>query len=536
MNQPVKGLKINSLENKKSYFEDSYIKSELLNLNNVLYVVRKQEDIGIIPSNQWSDYIEKNPDANLVALLPPISQANMGDKSFQDFYNTKYSFYVGAMANGISSEKMIIELCKNNLLGSFGSGGLTPTRIEEAIKKIQQSVPGKSVIFNLLYNPKEPLTEQKTVDLYLKYKIRIVEAAAFMTLSPSIVRYRVAGLHLNEQNKIVIENKIIAKISRSEMAEIFMNPAPVKILKDLLSQNLITKQQFNLGQKVPMADDITVEGDSGGHTDNRALVVTLPTIIMLRDRIQKEYGYSSRIRIGAAGGISTPASILSAFSMGASYIVTGSVNQSCIESGACEYSRKLLSTVKETDVMMAPAADMFEQGVKLQVLKKGTFFASRAQKLYDLYVKHNSIDEILASDKKNIEEKYFKKSFEEVWKDTVSYFNSIDPSIIISANQNPKKKMALIFRWYLGLASRWSNAGEPNREMDYQIWCGPSMGAFNSWVNGTYLENYKNREIVDITEQLFIGATYLCRIQYLKFQGVNLPPDFFQYYPINKLN
>ena len=37
---------------------------------------------------------------------------------------------------------------------------------------------------------------------------------------------------------------------------------------------------------------------------------------------------------------------------------------------------------------MAPAADMFEMGVKLQVLKRGTMFPMRAQKLYELYRAH----------------------------------------------------------------------------------------------------------------------------------------------------
>ena len=42
--------------------------------------------------------------------------------------------------------------------------------------------------------------------------------------------------------------------------------------------------------------------------------------------------------------------------------------------------------------------------------------------------------------------------------------------------------MALVFRWYLGQSSHWANAGEPSRTVDYQVWCGPAMGAFNEWV------------------------------------------------------
>ena len=50
-----------------------------------------------------------------------------------------------------------------------------------------------------------------------------------------------------------------------------------------------------------------------------------------------------------------------------------------------------------------------------------------------------------------------------------------------------KHRMALVFRWYLGKSSRWAISGESARRADYQIWCGPAMGAFNAWVNITGL-------------------------------------------------
>ena len=91
--------------------------------------------------------------------------------------------------------------------------------------------------------------------------------------------------------------------------------------------------------------------------------------------------------------------------------------------------------------------------------------------------------------------------------------------------------MALIFRWYLGLSSRWSNTGEKGREMDYQIWAGPSLGAFNSWVKGTYLEAYTERKAVDVALHLLKGAAYLQRINQLKLQGVSLQQDLLNYTP-----
>ena len=86
--------------------------------------------------------------------------------------------------------------------------------------------------------------------------------------------------------------------------------------------------------------------------------------------------------------------------------------------------------------------------------------------------------------------------------------------------------MALIFRWYLGLSSRWSNTGEKGRELDYQIWCGPSMGAFNAWAKGTYLEVPETRRVADVAQQMMNGAAYLFRVQQLKMQGLVIDPAF----------
>ena len=69
--------------------------------------------------------------------------------------------------------------------------------------------------------------------------------------------------------------------------------------------------------------------------------------------------------------------------------------------------------------------------------------------------------------------------------------------------------MVLIFRWYLGLSSNWANAGTLDRTLDYQIWCGPAMGAFNDWVRSTPLENYQNRQAADVAERIMRGAAFL---------------------------
>ncbi|MEO0013572.1 MAG: hypothetical protein RLZZ535_1961, partial [Cyanobacteriota bacterium] len=212
-----------------------------------------------------------------------------------------------------------------------------------------------------------------------------------------------------------------------------------------------------------------------------------------------------------------------------------SVNQSCVEAGTCLQVKKLLAEAEMHDVMMAPAADMFEMGVKLQVLKRGTMFAMRAQKLYELYKNYDSIADIPTPEKTKIEKQIFRLSLDEVWQHTSKYLAQNNPDKLAKANHNPKLKMALIFRWYLGLSSRWSNTGEANREIDYQIWCGPAMGAFNNWVKGSYLEPVAERHVVDVAQQILTGAAYLYRVQNLKLQGLDLGDRYSQYKPIKAL-
>ncbi len=513
-------------------FDENGIKSRLLDLEQPCYVVREGQRIGVSNEGIWrnpngleGDYLET------LSMAPPLRIHQLGDADFRKTYGTQYSYYAGAMANGIASEEMVIALGKAGFLGSFGAAGLVPARVEDAIHRIQQALPQGPYAFNLIHSPTEPALERGCADLYLKHGVSCVEAAAYLDLTPHIVYYRAAGLGLSSQDQIEIKNKVIAKVSRREVATKFMEPAPPKILQQLLNQKLITELQANLASKIPMADDITAEADSAGHTDNRPLIVLLPSILALRDEIQEKHCYEQLVRVGTGGGIGTPNAALAAFVMGAAYVVTGSINQSCVEAGASEHSRGLLAEADMADVAMAPAADMFEMGAKLQVLKRGTLFPMRAQRLYDLYMNYDSIENIPTKEREKLERQIFQKGLDSIWEDTVAYFSERDPSQIERAADNPKRKMALIFRWYLGLSSRWSNTGETGREMDYQIWCGPSMGAFNAWVHNSYLADVNNRKVVDVAKHIMTGAAFLYRVQDLRTQGIQFPSTYCEYQP-----
>jgi PfaD family protein len=459
----------------------------------------------------------------LLAHAPALRPERLGDASFLADHRLRYAYVAGAMANGIGSEAIVEAMGHAGMLGFFGAGGLSLPRIEQAIDRIQAALGDKPYGFNLIHSPQEPAHEAATVELYLRRGVRLIEAAAFLGLTKPLVRYRLAGIHRGPDGAIVTPNRVVAKVSRVEVASKFFAPAPDTMLAELVAEGHLTPEQAELARRVPVAQDLTAEADSGGHTDNRPALSLLPTMLALRDRLQAEHGFTMPLRVGAAGGIATPAAAAAAFAMGASYIVTGSINQACVESGSSDAVRALLAQAQQADVAMAPAGDMFEMGVKVQVLKRGTLFPMRATKLYELYRAHGSIDDLPADQRAAIERDLFKAPLTAIWAETEAFFAERDPAQIERARRDPKHQLALVFRWYLGLSSRWANAGVPDRKADYQIWCGPAMGAFNEWARGTFLDAPAERRVDVVALNLLVGAAALTRLHLLRVQGHALP-------------
>lgn len=467
----------------------------------------------------------------LVGFVPTTSMRQLGDSSFCKDHNLKFAYMTGAMANGIASEAMVIAASLAGMMGSYGAAGQSLAAVEKAIDTITDAVGDRPYCFNLIHSPNEPQHEINIVELYIKRGVTCVEASAYLGMATPAVRYRTHGIHRDSDGHIVTPNRIIAKASRTEVATHWFSPPPQKMLDELVSQGHLTIEQARMAREIPMAQDLTAEADSGGHTDNRPAISLWPTMIDLRNQMQAQYGYAQKLRVGAGGGVSTPTSAAAALAMGADYLVTGSVNQACVESGSCDYVRQALAEAQQADITMAPAADMFEMGVKLQVLKRGTMFPMRAGKLYDLYKTYNSLDEIPAAVRTNLEKTIFLQPIDDVWEQTRAFFLKREPAQAEKAERDPKHKMALVFRWYLGLSSRWANAGDLSRKMDFQIWCGPAMGAFNQWTAGTFLANYQNRDTVTVGLNLLYGAAVASRINILTAQVVKLDESVKQIKP-----
>jgi trans-AT polyketide synthase/acyltransferase/oxidoreductase domain-containing protein len=155
-----------------------------------------------------------------------------------------------------------------------------------------------------------------------------------MGLTQFIVRYALTGLSQDSAGRIHRKNYVFAKISRPETAGRFMAPAPAELVEKLLSKGQITAEEARLSRFVPIAEDVTVESDSGGHTDNQPL--TAPC-----SRSSCACGIASAPSTATPGRFgwarravwARRAAVAAAFALGAAYVLTGSVNQASIEGG-----------------------------------------------------------------------------------------------------------------------------------------------------------------------------------------------------------
>jgi trans-AT polyketide synthase/acyltransferase/oxidoreductase domain-containing protein len=450
----------------------------------------------------------------------PISAASLGSAQFKAAYGIKYAYLAGAMYKGIASKEMVVAMAKAGLMGYLGTGGLRLDRIESDIRYIQSEprVDGRYGM-NLLGDLSQPELEQKTVELFFKYGVRFIEAAAYMQMTPSLVRYRSKGLKRRADGGIEIPHRVLAKVSRPEVATAFMQPAPESIVRQLVQAGHLNTEEAELSRLVPMASDVCVEADSGGHTDRGVAYVLMPVMLSLRDEMTTRHGYRDAIHVGAAGGIGAPEAAAAAFIMGADFILTGSINQCTVEAGTSAAVKDMLETASAQDTAYAPAGDMFELGAKVQVFKKGIFFPARANRLYELYSRHNSIDEIDAKTRSQIEEKYFKRSFDAVWQETKAHYRSTGRKSAEELERSPKQKMALIFRWYFVHTTRLAMNGSEEQTLDYQIHCGPALGAFNRWVKGTELESWRNRHVAEIAERLLDATAELLNDRFSQLAG-----------------
>ena len=453
-----------------------------------------------------------------IAATPrPFTAASLGAASFCELFGVRHAYVAGGMYQGIASVDVVARLAGAGLMGFLGAGGLKLAEIENAIVAIQERIaPGAPYGINFIAHSNHPAREDELTDLLLVHGVRTIEASAFMEVTPALVRYRARGLQREAGGRVLARNRIIAKVSRPDVGAQFFAPAPPRLVARLLEAGAITADEAALLAQVPMADALCVEADSGGHTDQGMPFTLSPAMLRLRDSIQPQYSSFGRLFVGAGGGIGTPEAAAAAFVMGVDFILTGSINQCTPEAGTSALVKDLLQEMQVHDTDYAPSGDLFEQGSKVQVLKKGIFFPARANKLASLYRQHESLDELEPKTRQQIEERYFRRSLDTVYDEVRA---TCPPGDLERVERSSKHRMAMVFKRYFRDATDWALAGDAAHKVDFQIQCGPALGAFNQWVAGTELAPWQARHVDVVADRLMTETAALLRGRFAAMQA-----------------
>ena len=454
------------------------------------------------------------------ATGPDTEADALGAASFRRDHGVRRAYVAGSMGYGVSSVELVVRMARAGYLACFGTEGLGLAEIERGVRAIRTALGGGvSFGVNLVASPDRPEREERIVDLCLREAVPVVEAAGFVTAGPALVRYRLDGLRRAEDGSLRIAHRVLAKVSRPEAARAFLAPPPERLVADLARRQRISDEARALAERVPMADDLCAAADSGWRTEMGAMIILLPAMVRLRDRLCRQHGYGVPVRVGAAGGIGTPEAAAAAFLIGADFVLTGSVNQCTVEAGQSEVVKDLLETVDIQDTDYAPAGEMVELGARVQVLKKGLLFPGRANRLYDLWRGRGSWQEIDPREREKIETQWLGQSIEAVLEQLRSELPTAPEaagSPVASADEldraegDPRQRMALVLRWYCERGLRLALAGERGARNNFQVPCGPALGAFNQWVAGTALEGWRRRHVDDLADRLMDGAAALC--------------------------
>ncbi len=142
----------------------------LQTLHKDVAVVRHNDEVCVVQGGAYFSQTEKPSEQALpvFAHVPALLPNQLGHPSFQERYGVRANYVAGAMANGIASEALVIEMAKAGLMGFFGAAGLPTSRIAQAIDTIEAAIGQLPYGVNLIHSPQVPQQEWESVALFLE--------------------------------------------------------------------------------------------------------------------------------------------------------------------------------------------------------------------------------------------------------------------------------------------------------------------------------------------------------------------------------
>ncbi|CCH31901.1 ACP S-malonyltransferase [Actinosynnema sp. NPDC047251] len=396
--------------------------------------------------------VSGSPDPEVIPHRPAAAGAP-GSAALRADYGVRHACLAGSLDHGVTSPALVRRLSDAGLLGFHGTRGLAVDAVRRALDELRHVAR---------YGMAWPtgVDEPAIADLYLAHGVRHVEVAgAHAGVSPDLVRFRFADG----------PRQVLVRVADPATAARFLKPADPAVLRALVAEGRLTARDASAAAGLPVATDIAVERD-------------WPAVL---PAVPKAGG----ARVGVAG-VGTPSAVAAAFTLGADFVLTTTVNQATPEAATSDAAKDLLAALDVADTRDAPDPDLFELGGRAPVARKGTLYAARAERLYRLYLRHDRIEDVPAADRAELERTHFGRPLDEVW------------SGLGVRARDDRHRLALVFAAYCREATAAALAGVAGQRLNYRVPSGPDVGAFNGFAAGTPLAHWRARHPDLIAEEL----------------------------------
>ncbi len=435
------------------------------------------------------------------ALQSVIPATALGSAEFRQAYNVRYAYVAGAMSHGISTPQMICKLANAGFLSYLGTTGVSVEDVERSITRtMAENNASTSFGVNVTGSSCSAAREDALFALLQRLGVRHVSISEYFRLSHALVWYRYSGATRNASGQPAPCNRLLAKVSRTDTARLFMTPAPASIIVELVAHGKLTEEEAELAAAMPIADDVCVIADGAGSGNALAL---LPAILCLRDTVASLTETSAKICVGIGGGLGSPHASAAGFTIGADFVLTGSINQCTPEAGTSDTVKDILQSICVDDTAYAPSRDQFAIGGREEVLKKGILLPARAARLRQWYRQYKSLFAVPDDIRHVLEGKYFKQNLDAVLQ---GLQQAEEASTLHRSNSDGDRdasgEMAMLYKAYLDQGMHLALGGVPDRQVDYLVYCGAALGAFNEWVRGSELEDWRNRHVDTIATRM----------------------------------
>ena len=462
------------------------------------YLRRVREPVHVITDGPGSarglgaggEIADTHADYQLVGTLPPIYPEWLGDRSFGEAHGVRFPYVAGEMANGIATTRLVIALARAGMLGFFGAAGLGSSRGRAGRRRtVRHARRRRHWGVNLIHSPNEPALEERVADLLSGAACARSPRRRSWGSRPRSCAAPPRGLTVDAPAGSSGRAHLFAKVSRPEVAGMFMAPAPGgRCSRRSWRAGQLTAERGRAGGAGPRRRGRHRRGRLRRAHRQPAARCALPDHPRAARRARR--GTVTRTDPGGRGRRAGHAAARwpAAFALGAAYVLTGSVNQACGRVRALRPRREDARPGRVADVIDgARGRHVRAWASRCRCCKRGTMFGARAAKLYEAYRSLPLAGGNPRRRRARLERRRCTPRSTRSGPTPSEFWQQRDPGEIARASATPSTRWRWSSAGTSGNQASWAIDGEPDRRADYQILVRARDGRVQRWTQGRFL-------------------------------------------------